>query len=184
MATLKEIQSFVGVTADGVLGPVTLNTIAKKLGMESGRYVSSAGQALIKSFEGCKLAAYPDPATGGDPWTIGYGATGAGIYKGIVWTQDQADKRFGEDIAAFGDSVSALIGAAPTTQGQFDAMVSLAYNVGIGNLKESTLLRLHKEGDYTGAAGQFARWNKAAGKAMAGLTRRREAEAKMYRGLA
>jgi lysozyme len=63
-------------------------------------------------------------------------------------------------------------------------MVSLAYNVGIGNLKESTLLRLHKEGDYTGAAGQFARWNKAAGKAMAGLTRRREAEAKMYRGLA
>lgn len=184
MASLKEIQTFIGVKADGVLGPVTLNTIAAKLGMNTGRYVSSAGQALIKSFEGCKLAAYPDPATGGHPWTIGYGATGPGIYKGVVWTQDQADKRFGEDIAAFGDSVSALIGSAATSQAQFDAMVSLAYNVGIGNFRDSSLLRLHKAGDHAGAAAQFARWNKANGAVMAGLTRRREAEAKMYRGQA
>ncbi len=184
MTTLKEIQSFVGVKADGVLGPVTLNAIAKGLGMQTGRYVSSAGQALIKSFEGCKLSAYPDPATGGDPWTIGYGATGQGIHKGVTWTQAQADQRFAEDIAAFGDSVSALIGSASTTQSQFDAMVSLAYNVGLGKFGGSTLLKMHKAGDHDGAAAQFARWDKANGKVMAGLTRRREAEAKMYRGQA
>lgn len=147
-----------------------------------GRVVSKAGLSLIKEFEGLSLKAYPDPATGGDPWTIGYGATGPGISKGLIWSQAQADSRLADDVSRFADGVSALIGAAPTTSGQFDAMVSLAYNVGLGNFKESTLLRLHKEGDYAGAAGQFVRWNKAAGKVMAGLTRRREAEAKLYRG--
>ncbi|MDV5822287.1 lysozyme [Sphingobium naphthae] len=96
----------------------------------------------------------------------------------------QADQRFAEDIAAFGDSVSALIGSASTTQSQFDAMVSLAYNVGLGKFGGSTLLKMHKAGDHDGAAAQFARWDKANGKVMAGLTRRREAEAKMYRGQA
>jgi len=148
-----------------------------------GRVVSKKGLDLIKQSEGCKLTAYPDPATGGDPWTIGYGATGTGIRKGVVWTQVQADQRFAADVQRFADGVSSLLGAAPTTQGQFDAMVSLAFNVGLGNFRESTLLRLHKEGDYAGAANQFARWNKAAGKVMAGLTRRREAEAALYRGL-
>ena len=73
---------------------------------------------------------------------------------------------------------------APTTQGQFNALCSLAYNIGTGNLAGSTLLRLHKAKDYEGAANQFGKWNKAAGKVMAGLTRRRAAEAKMSRGQA
>jgi len=149
-----------------------------------GRVVSKAGLALIKQFEGLSLAAYPDPATGGDPWTIGYGATGPGISKGVVWTQAQADSRLADDVSRFADGVSAMIGNAPTTQGQFDAMVSLAYNVGLGNFRESTLRRLHNEGNTAEAAAQFIRWNKANGKVMAGLTRRREAEAKMYRGQA
>lgn len=146
----------------------------------SARTVGKSGLDLIKSFEGLELKAYPDPATGGDPWTIGYGHTGPEVKPGLVWTQAQANNAIADDVTHFADGVSKLIGAAPTTDGQFDAMVSLAYNIGLGNFKESTLLRLHKEGDYAGAAGQFIRWNKAAGKVMAGLTRRREAEAKLY----
>lgn len=74
-----------------------------------------------------------------------------------------------------------MIDGAATTQHQFDAMVSFAYNVGIGNLTKSTLLKLHKAGNYAGAADEFATWNKAAGKVMAGLTKRRAAEAALYR---
>lgn len=138
---------------------------------------------LVKQFEGCVLKAYPDPGTGGDPWTIGYGHTGPEVKRGVVWTQAQADAALEKDLAHFDAGVSALIGAAPTTQGQFNALVSFAFNVGLGNLKTSTLLRMHKEGDYVGAAGQFQRWNKAAGKVMNGLVKRRTAEARLYRGL-
>ena len=142
--------------------------------------VSKRGLDLIKQFEGCVLKAYPDPATGGDPWTIGFGHTGPEVKKGLVWTQAQANNAIADDVSKFADGVLKLIGAALTTQGQFDAMVSLAYNIGLGNLKGSTLLRLHKAGDYAGAKAQFVRWNKAAGKVMTGLTRRREAEASLY----
>lgn len=142
--------------------------------------VNKAGLDLMKEFEGCKLTAYPDPATGGEPWTIGFGHTG-GVKKGDVWTQAKADSVFADDVSKFADGVAKLICAAPTTSNQFSAMVSLAFNIGLGNFKESTLLRMHKDGDYSGAAGQFIRWNRAAGKVMAGLTRRREAEAALYR---
>lgn len=137
---------------------------------------------LVKSFEGCVLKAYPDPGSGGDPWTIGVGATGPGISKGVVWTQQQADDRLLADLARFGRGVWTAIAEKETTQNRFDALVSFAFNVGIGNLLSSTLLRKHVAGDYEGAAAQFIRWNKAAGKVMKGLTRRREAEAKLYKG--
>ncbi|MBV8685381.1 MAG: lysozyme [Alphaproteobacteria bacterium] len=141
----------------------------------------------IQQFEGCakkrsdgSFEAYPDPGTGGDPWTIGWGSTGADIKKGMVWTQQQCDERFGEHVAQFAASVAKALGGAPTTQPQFDAMVSFAYNVGVGNLQSSTLLKKHKAGDYAGAALEFAKWNKAAGKVLPGLTRRRAAEAALY----
>lgn len=143
---------------------------------------SRKAAALIKEFEGCRLTAYPDPGSGGDPWTIGWGSTGPDIRKGTVWTQEQADARFAEHLEEFGQGVAQLIGKAPTTQSQFDAMVSLAYNIGLGNFRESTLLRRHKEGAYAGAAIEFARWTKAAGKVLPGLVRRRAAEADLYRG--
>jgi GH24 family phage-related lysozyme (muramidase) len=143
---------------------------------------SAACLKLIQSFEGCKLTAYPDPGSGGDPWTIGWGSTGPNIKRGTVWTQEQADARFAEHVEEFAAKVRALIGASPTKQHQFDALVSIAYNIGTGNLSGSTLLRKHKAGDYAGAAAEFAKWNKAAGKVMNGLTRRREAEAALYRG--
>lgn len=154
--------------------------------------VSSDGLKLIQQFEGCAkrradgtLQAYPDPGTGGKPYTIGWGSTtdeaGNPIAPGAIWTQDRADRRFAAHVGEFAEGVRAVLAGAATTQNQFDALVSLAYNIGVRALEGSTLLRLHKAGDYAGAAGQFARWNKAGGKVLAGLTRRREAEAEMYR---
>ena len=148
---------------------------------------SAACVSLVQQFEGCAtkqadgtFRAYPDPGSGGDPWTIGWGSTGADIKPGTIWTQQQCDDRLSADLTSFAAKVSAVIGAAPTTQHQFDAMTSFAYNLGVANLQVSTLLRLHKAGDYRGAAAQFGLWNKAAGKVMPGLTRRRAAEAALY----
>lgn len=143
--------------------------------------IPAGGLAIVKEFEGCKLTAYPDPATGGDPWTIGWGATGAGIKKGVTWTQAQADERLARDFGEFVHDVRTLVGSSPTTDSQLGAMASLAYNVGTANFGSSTLLKKHRAGDYVGAAAEFAKWNKAAGRVMAGLTRRRAAEAALYR---
>lgn len=178
---LQEIQRHVGVSADGVYGPATEAAIAKAFGLNAAtggaRKIGPKGFALIKSFEGLRLQAYPDPATGGDPWTIGYGHT-AGVKKGDVITEATADAFLLSDLARFEVAVNKL--CPITTQNQFDALVSLCFNVGEGNLKDSTLRRLHNEGAYDQARGQFARWNKAAGREMAGLTRRRTAEAALY----
>lgn len=146
----------------------------------SPRHVSQRGLDLIKSFEGCRLEAYPDPGTGDKPWTIGWGSTGADIHKGLVWSQKQCDDRLAADAQCVALEVDKLIGPASTTQSEFDALVSFAYNLGIGNLAGSTLLRLHKAGRYEDAAKQFVRWNRAAGRVLAGLTRRRAAEAALY----
>lgn len=137
---------------------------------------------FIRDYEKCRLKAYmPTP---GDVPTIGWGSTGPDIKLGMVWTQAQADERFAADLARFAGKVTALLGVTPTTPAQFDALVSFAYNVGYGDggLKTSTLLRMHKEGDYAGAAAQFARWDKQKGRVLNGLTKRRAAEAAIYRG--
>lgn len=148
------------------------------------RKTSKRGIDLIHSFENCKLKAYPDPGTGGKPWTIGWGSTtdehGRPIEPGTVWTQERADARFALDLAKFEKAVSDALDGSPTTQNQFDALVSFTYNLGEGNLRSSTLLKRHKAGDYAGAKAQFALWNKAAGRVMSGLTRRRAAEAELY----
>lgn len=154
---------------------------------------SKAGIDLIHMFEGyaTKLPdgsakAYPDPGTGGKPWTIGWGSTtdeqGKPIAPGTIWTRARADARFAKHLAQFEAGVLAGLRGAPVTQAQFDAMVSLAYNIGVSAFQGSTLLRLHRAGDYAGAQAQFARWNRAGGKPMKGLTRRRAAEARMYGG--
>ena len=147
--------------------------------------ISPAGIALIKRFEGCArrrtdslIEAYPDPGTGGDPWTIGWGATGAGIGPGTVWTQAQCDERFARDLERYAADVARAIGDAPTSQAQFDALVSFHYNTGA--LPRSTLLRRHLTGNFPAAATEFARWKHAGGRVMAGLVRRRAAEARLY----
>lgn len=181
MTIWQKIQEHVGVAADGVPGPATAAAIAKAMGLHEAltrKRTSATGRALIKSFEGLSLRAYPDPGTGGEPYTIGYGHTG-GVGKNDVVTETRADELLERDLQRFEDAVSQL--CPITTQSQFDALVSFAFNLGEGNLKDSTLRRLHNEGDYAAAADQFARWNKAAGRVLPGLTRRRAAEAKLYR---
>jgi lysozyme len=135
--------------------------------------------SLVRQFESCELKAYPDPATGGAPWTIGWGATGPGIQPGTVWTQQMADNRLRADVTEFVDGVRSSLKRS-ATDNQLGAMASLAYNVGLKNFRGSTLLKLFNAGDITGAAAQFPRWNRAAGKVMKGLTRRREAERAVF----
>jgi lysozyme len=135
---------------------------------------------FIKGYEQCRLKAFkPTPD---DVWTIGWGHT-HGVKPTDVWTQEKADAMFLLDLSSFADQVVALLGSAKTTQNQFDALVSFAYNEGAGpkGLGGSTLLRLHKAGDYAGAAEHFADWNKQNHKVLNGLTKRRAAEAAIYR---
>lgn len=148
--------------------------------------VSAAGIQLIQRFEGCArlrsdgmVEAYPDPGTGGEPWTIGWGATGSDVGPGTVWTQQQCDRRLEADIARHAEDVRQAIGNAPTSQGQFDALVSFHYNTGA--IQRATLTRKHRAGDFQGAAAEFARWNRAGGKVLKGLVRRRRAEVNLYR---
>ncbi len=185
MTTLADIQRHVGVVPDGAWGPQTAAAIAKALGMAAPQHrrTSAAGIALIHSFESCKLDAYPDPGSrDGTPWSIGWGSTGEGIARGLQWTQAQCDERFARDLQRYERDVARAIGDAPTTQAQFDSLVSFHYNTGA--ISTATLTRKHKAGDYAGAAAEFARWDKNDGKVMRGLTRRRAAEAAMYRGQA
>lgn len=147
------------------------------------RQTSAVGLALIHSFESCKLEAYPDPGSqDGHPWTIGWGSTGPDIVRGLTWTQEQCDARFAQDIAKYELAVDQATAGVPTNQDQFDAMVSLCYNIGIKGFRGSTVLRKHKAGDYLAAARAFLMWNKNDGKVMRGLTRRRMAEADLYDG--
>ena len=134
---------------------------------------------LVQNFEGCRLCAYPDPATGGAPWTCGWGATGADVKKGVTWTQAQADARLRSDLQRFGAQVDKLVNV-PLSAQQKAALVSFVYNVGPANLAGSTLLKLLNMKLYSDAALQFPRWNLAAGKVMQGLVRRRTAEQKMF----
>lgn len=145
--------------------------------------ISSHGIAVAHYFEDCKLVSYPDPGSrDGKPWTIGWGHTGPEVVKGLVWTQAQADAQFLVDVARFERAVL-NIADVPLTQGQFDALVLFAYNVGSKALENSTLLRKLNNEDYAGAALEFRRWNKNDGKVMRGLVRRRAAEECLFRGM-
>jgi len=146
------------------------------------------GIDLIKSFEGCekdlpdgRFAAYPDPGSvDGHPWTIGWGSTGDDIRKGTIFTAAECDARFEKDMQKYVDQVSRAIGDAPTSQDQFDALVSFHYNTGA--IGTATLTREHVAGRFDSAKAQFARWIRNDGKVMRGLVRRRAAEAKLYAG--
>ena len=130
---------------------------------------------LIKEFEGCKLQAYKCPA---DVWTIGYGHTD-GVKEGDVITQEKADALLAADIDLFSSGVKRLV-SANLDYNQLGALVSFAFNVGLGNFRHSSLLRLVNQGDFLDAANEFLKWNKANGKVLPGLTRRREAERALF----
>ena len=137
--------------------------------------ISDKGIALIKEFEGCKLTAYQDSV---GVWTIGYGWTqpvdGKPIRAGMTINQETAERLLKTGLVSYESDVSLLVKVG-MTQGQFDALVSFTYNLGSRSLSTSTLLRKLNAGDYAGAADEFLRWNKAGGKVLNGLTRRREA---------
>lgn len=154
---------------------------------------SSEGLALIRHYEQCRLVSYPDPKTGGAPWTIGWGATGPGIGPGLIWSQRQADDRFAADVAEREEAVLQAIDA-PMSQGQFDAVVSIVFNVGYGTNKRdgilrlvsgtpSTLVRMLNAGQYDRSRAEFAKWISPGSAAEYGLRRRRRAEQGLWDGL-
>lgn len=133
------------------------------------------GVVLIAERENCRLKAYRCPA---GVLTCGWGET-AGVGPDTEWTQQFADQRFCDSLAHFGAQVLAACTLRPTSL-QLAALTSLAYNIGIGGFKKSTVLRQHNAGDHQAAARAFGLWNKAGGQVLSGLTARRAAEAAMY----
>lgn len=140
------------------------------------RSINRDGLQIIKESEGCVLKTYIDPV--GIP-TIGYGSTGSHVKIGQTITQSQAEELLRSDLRRFEDAVADL--APSATDNRFSAMVSLAFNIGEGALAGSTLLKKHNQGDYIGAANEFLRWNKAGGRVLPGLVKRRAREAELYR---
>jgi GH24 family phage-related lysozyme (muramidase) len=151
--------------------------------------IELATNVLIKPFEGYAkrlpngdCCAYPDPATGGEPWTIGYGSTGRDIRQYTVWTKEQAEDALQEHVRYF---TSGLVKLSPSllqaTPRRFAAVISWAYNCGLGNYRISTFKKRIDASNWEGAAIECVKWNKAAGRVLPGLTRRRQAEALMMR---
>jgi lysozyme len=140
------------------------------------------GIGLMHYYEQCRLTAYPDPATGGDPWTIGWGDTGPDVVPGLQITQEEADERFANRLAMeFEPGVSGSLKRTPT-QKQYDGLVAFSFNVGLGNFKSSTLLKKFNAGQLAECADQFRVWTRANNKVMKGLQRRREAERSVFLG--
>jgi lysozyme len=139
--------------------------------------ISKEGLSLIKKFEGCELEAYKCAA---GVLTIGYGST-KGVKEGDTITQEEADKLLLHEMEEYEGYVNKLV-EVNLSQNQFDALVSWVFNLGPANLKASTLLKVLNSKDYEGVPAQIQRWNKAGGKVLEGLIRRRNAEALLFEG--
>src|SRR5258706_3808953 len=167
------------------------------------------GLYLLHFYESCRLLSYPDPASelfkalrragldpynlksvplnfahlSGDPWTLGWVTCGPDVGPCMAITQTDADIRFARRLELeFEPGVQAAI-TSGATQKQYDSLVCFAYNLGVGALRKSTLLRLHNARDYNGAAEEFWRWTKAGRVVMKGLQRSRAAERYVYKGM-
>jgi lysozyme len=138
---------------------------------------SDKGRELIKAFEGLRLEAYKCAA---GVWTIGYGHT-RGVNQGQKITQQQADDYLIEDLEIFENGVSRLV-TVSLNQDQFDALVSFAFNLGIGALSKSTLLKKLNAGKYEEVGDEFLKWVMAGGKRRLGLVRRRKQEKNLFEG--
>ena len=186
---IKIFQIAEGLTPDGIAGPKTLARLigapaAEPTTSEPTRMSTSvAGRKAITAHEGNVLTAYPDPATGGEPWTIGVGHTSAAglpkVVKGMRITAAQSDEILSRDLKTFEAGVRSAV-KVPLNQNEFDALVSLAFNIGLGAFSKSTLVKKLNAGDRAGAADQFLVWNKAAGKVMKGLSSRRASERSLF----
>lgn len=139
--------------------------------------ITSLASPLVKRFEGCKLVAYRCPA---NILTIGYGHTGPDVTDGLKWTQAQADAALDKDLQKALDQARAVIKSTLTDK-QMAAIVSFVFNLGIGNFKSSTLLKMLNAHNFAGAVNEFSKWNKGGGVVLPGLVKRREAEAALFR---
>lgn len=140
------------------------------------RRINAAGLALIKQWEGCRLEAYKDVA---GVWTIGYGSTGPHVIPGMKISRDEAERLLRTDLRRFEDGVARLV-KVELNENQFSALVSFAFNVGLGAFQKSTLLRRLNAGDYDAVPAQLMRFSYAGGKRVAGLANRRAAEAGLW----
>lgn len=139
--------------------------------------INDEGLNLIKSFEGCELKSYKDIV---GILTIGYGHTGSDVTENQTISQAKAEEILKEDLERFEKGVAELCKLVALNPNQFSALVCFSFNVGLGAFKTSTMLKLLNAKEYSKAADQFLRWNKAGGKEVAGLTRRREAERQLF----
>ena len=138
---------------------------------------SQYGIELIKHYEGFEARAYKCPA---GVWTIGYGHT-KGVQEGDEWSEDHANHMLTIELEEYEGYVNDCV-EVPLSQNQFDALVSWTYNLGGGNLKASTMLKVLNQGKYDEVAYQMSRWNKAGGKVLEGLSKRRKSEGELFNG--
>ncbi|MGN7915812.1 lysozyme [Enterobacter sp. 22466] len=142
--------------------------------------MSDDGLTLLRKFESCRTVAYQDSV---GVWTIGYGWTqpinGVSVHQGMTISRMQAEDLLSQGIAHYEQAVQSLV-TVPLSQQQFDALVDFTYNTGIQALAYSTLLKRLNAGDYAAAADEFLRWNRAGGRVLAGLARRRHAERERF----
>ena len=139
--------------------------------------ISNEGISLIKKFEGCELESYQD-AVG--VWTIGYGHT-KNVKEGMTISKEQADNMLLNELDEYCEYVEKAVDVT-LKQNEFDALVSWTYNLGPTNLNDSTMLKVLNNKDFQEVPNQIKRWNKAGGKVLQGLVRRREAEALLFQG--
>ena len=174
--SLKSSDGLLPTRLDGLMNSLDA---AKKITKEN----------LIKPFEGLakllpdgRVTAYPDPGTRGHPWTIGWGATGPDIQPGTIWTIEQCEDALDHHVEYF---VRGLLKMSPglskALPRRMASVTSWTYNCGLGNYRVSTFKKRIDADDWVGAAEECVKWNKAAGRVLPGLTRRRAAEAALMR---
>ena len=139
--------------------------------------VNENGIDLIKSFEGCRLEAYQDQR---GIWTIGYGATGADVYEGLVWTQEQANERLADDLLVKAETPVNNLLKCELTDNQFAAFCSLCYNIGTWNFAHSSALSEANAGNLDDVPNHIALWDEVDGIPDKGLIRRRQAEIALW----
>ena len=137
------------------------------------------GLDLTEESESLRLEAYPDPGTGSEPWTIGWGHTGADIHKGMKITRSAAEMYLMQDIERCETAIYGLV-EVPLTQYEFDALVDFVFNVGVGHFKSSSLLKYINQGNMAEADAEFQKWDKANGRVLPGLVNRRALEAALF----
>ena len=168
------------VIATDKLLSIDLDAVKNMLGIPESMSVSNKGVDLICEFEGKRLVAYDD---GVGVWTIGFGTikypNGVRVKKGDTCTLDQAKEYMRHDLIEFEHTVNSSV-KVPLNQNQFDALVSLAYNIGSNAFKSSTLVKKLNTGDYQGAADQFNVWVNGGGKRIQGLVNRRDREKLLF----